>query len=229
MVRERVSRASSLAIVLLMVGAPLLLVFTGPVMAQDNVLSVIRTQETIVIDGKADEASWGTAIMATIETNKGPSIVEVEMRALYDEQYVYMLAKWADPSKSVKPQQWQYTGGTWFSAPHKEDRLSFLWNTDDAIIGFENQKQGCEALNCHGEGWETRTADEVGDLWQWMAGKTNPSTSVPDVGWMDDLSVDDTGIVPDDFTGSKVWVPNSVYAHDDNESTLAFAEGDLPK
>jgi hypothetical protein len=213
---------------MLMVGASLLLVATGPVMAQDNVLSVIRTQETIVIDGKADEASWGTAIMSTIETDKGGTIIDVEVKALYDEEFIYLLAKWPDQSKSVMPQQWQLTGGTWFSAPHKEDRLSFLWNTDDAIIGFENQAQGCAALNCHADGWETRTSEEVGDLWQWMAGKTNPSASVPDVGWMDDLSVDNTGIVPDDFTGSKVWERNSVYDHDGNESTLPFTEGDLP-
>ena len=228
MVRERASRALSLAVVLLMVGASLLLIVTGPVMAQDNVLSVIRTQEIIVIDGIPDETSWSTAIMSTIETDKGGDKIDVELKALYDEEFIYILATWSDQSKSVMPQQWQLTSDTWFSAPHKEDMLNFLFNTDDAIIGFENQAQGCAALNCHADGWETRTSEEVGDLWQWMAARTNPSTSNPDVGWMDDLSVGDTGIVPDDFTGSNVWEPNSVNAHDDNASTVPFAPEDQP-
>jgi hypothetical protein len=228
MTRERGSRALSLTVTFLLVGAPLLLIISGPAMAQDNVLSVTRTQELMTIDGVADEASWADAIVASIETKKGTDVVTVEVKALYDENDIYFLAKWSDPSKSVKPQQWQFTGDVWDSAPHKEDRLAILWNTEDNIVGFENNKQGCTAA-CHNDAFETQTADEAGDLWQWLSGRTNPSTKVPDVGWMDDLALKMTGVVPDDFTGSKVWEANSVYAHDTNGSTVPFSSGDEPK
>jgi hypothetical protein len=206
----------------------MILIFSGPALAQDNVLSVTRTQEEIVIDGMLEEASWDDAIAATIETKKGTDVVNVELRALYDEQFVYFFAMWEDPSESVIPQQWQYTGGKWFSAPHKEDRMAMLWNTEDNIIGFEQNKQGCVAA-CHNGDFKTQSSEEIGDLWQWMAGRTNPSTLVPDVGWMDDASLDDTGVMPDEFAGSKIWEENSIYAHDDNETTIPFAANDTPK
>ena len=48
------------------------------------------------------------------------------------------------------------------------------------------------AMSCHDGMWMTNSAEEKGDLWQWLAAKTNP-TSLPRAGWMDDLSVDDEG------------------------------------
>jgi len=221
-------RAVSITIVFLLVGAPLLVVLTGPVAAQDNILLVTRTQDEIVLDGSADEDGWTNAIPASIEVERNSNNIAVETRALYDEQFIYMSFTWADESLSVIPQQWQYTGGSWASIPHKEDRISILWNTEDSIIGFEQNKQACIAA-CHQDEFKTGTSQERGDLWQWMAGRTNPSTQVPDVGWMDDLELTDLGIVPDDFTGSKVWDMNSVYAFDDNETTDPFSAGDMPK
>jgi hypothetical protein len=103
-----------------------------------------------------------------------------------------------------------------------------MWNTKDAITGFEQNKQGCTAA-CHSDVFKTQTAAEVGDLWEWLAGRTNPSTLNPDVGWMDDLSIGDGGPSADDFTGGKVWEENSVFAHDQNASTIPFSEGDMPK
>jgi hypothetical protein len=94
------------------------------------------------------------------------------------------------------------------------------------IDGFNLNKQGCEAA-CHNDVFKTG-ADEEGDIWQWTAGRTNPSTLGSNEGWMDDMSLTETGLVPDAFTG-KVWEMNSIYAHDGNESTEPYAEGDLPK
>lgn len=211
-----------------MVGAPLLLALTGPVAAQDNILLATRTEADILPDGVVDEEAWEKAIPANVELDRGTSDLVAELRALYDDQYIYISATWTDESKSIIPQQWQYTAGNWASIPHKEDRLAIGWNTDEPIIGFEQNKQACTAT-CHNDEFKTGTSAEVGDLWQWMAGRTNPSTSVPDIGWMDDLTLGDQGITPDDFTGSKVWEMNSVYAHDDNETTVPFSQGDQPK
>jgi len=210
-----------------MVGAAFLMVVPGPVMAQDNILLATRTQDTITLDGLANEEAWTKAIPSFIETSRVSSTVTVEMRALYDSQNIYISAKWEDLSWSVIPRQWLYTGATWDNTPHKEDRLSMLWNIDDSIIGFQQNKQACSAA-CHNDVFKTQTAEEKGDLWQWMSGRTNPSTQVPDVGWVDDLTLTSTGVVPDANTGL-VWEMNSVYAHDGNESTVPYSEGDLPK
>lgn len=207
--------------------APILVLVPGPALAQDNILLVARTQEEVVLDGIADEAAWGEAIPAHVEVTR-TTFISVELRALYDDTNIYFYAKWEDPSKSIIPQQWQYTGGAWYSAPHKEDRLAMLWNTDDAIVGFEQNKQGCSAA-CHNDVFKTQSAEEMGDLWQWLAARTNPSNRNPDVGWMDDRSLGSQGIEADDFTGSFIWQANSIYAHDQNGSTVPFAANDTPK
>jgi hypothetical protein len=219
-------RVLSLTVILLLVGSVLVIV-PGPALAQDNILSVTRTQETITIDGVVDEASWNDAIATTISCDKDGDSRDVELRALYDEQFVYFLATWEDESHSVQPDSWEWTGTEWDPSPHKEDRLSFLWNTDSEIDGFKQNSQGCAAMSCHDGQWTTNNDQEKGDLWQWLAARTNP-TSSPRPGWMDDLSVDDTGIKPDDFAGSKVWEKNSKFANDDNESTEPYTPGDEP-
>ncbi len=195
-------------------------------MAQDNVLKAYWTNLDVTMDGQTNEDAWATAIPSHIEAMR-LSPISVEMRALYDDQYLYMSFKWEDQSWSVNPNQWLYTGGEWTPIPNKEDSLSLLWDTDMAIEGFGQNKQACSAA-CHNDMFKTQAADEAGDLWQWSAGRTNPSVQVPDVGWMDDLSLTDEGIVPDTFTG-RVWEYNSVYAHDNNASTEPFSVGDLPK
>jgi hypothetical protein len=223
---NRHGRALSLTVVLMMVGAALMIAIPGPALAQDNVLKAYWTNMDVTLDGLTTDEAWETAIPSHVQAMR-LSPISVEMRALYDDQYVYMAFKWEDQSWSVNPNQWLYTGGEWTPIPNKEDMLSLLWNTDDAIDGFGQNKQGCSAA-CHNDMFKTQSADEAGDLWQWSAGRTNPSVQVPDVGWMDDMALTDGGMVADAFTG-KVWEPNSVYAHDDNESTEPFTEGDLPK
>ena len=196
----------------------------GPAMAQDNELHAYWTNLDVTLDGLSNEDAWATAIPVHIEATR-LSPISVEIRALYDNQYLYLSFKWEDQSWSVNPNQWLRTGGEWTHIPNKEDNLALLWDTDTPIGGFDLNKQGCEAA-CHSDVFKTG-ANEKGDLWQWTAGRTNPSTFSPDVGWMDDRSLTDEGIVPDAFTGM-VWELNSVYAQDGNESTVPFTEGDLP-
>jgi hypothetical protein len=223
-------RAVSLGIVALLVGASFLAFVPGTALAEDSVLMVGRTLGTIKVDGVADEAAWGDATMTRVTATKAsvPLPGDVELKALYDEQNVYMLVKWTDQSHSVNPDQWLYTAQEWQSIHHKEDRFSILWDSDKSIEGFDQNFQGCNVLECHTDTWQTKNAGEWGDLWQWMAGRTNPSKRTDNVGWMDDLSVDTEGMVEDDYTGSTAWKMNSHYATDDNPATEPFADGDYP-
>jgi hypothetical protein len=215
----------SIAVVLIMVGAAFLITVPGPALAQDNELMAYWTADPVTLDGTTDEVAWATSIPIHVEATR-LSPISVEIRAVYDEDNLYMAIKWEDQSWSVNPDQWLYTAEVWTHIPNQEDMLSFLWNTDDAITAFDQNKQGCEAA-CHNDVFETQTAGEVGDLWQWRAARTNPTTAVPDVGWMDDMALTDGGIVPDEFSG-KIWEENSVNAHDGNESTIPY-DKDFPK
>jgi hypothetical protein len=216
-----------LVTVLLLLTATVLALVPGVATAEDIVLTVGRTKASFTVDGKADETAWAVAPPTIVETKKGDATLNVEVKALYDDTYIYFLTKWSDPSYSVTPNQWNFSGGAWQSYLHKEDRLSMLWDSGN-IAGFETQRQGCAALECHEGAFQTKTAGEWGDVWQWLAGRTNPNTRADNMGWMDDLSVGVNGIAPDDFSGSKVWVPNSFYAGDSNVSTVQFATGDHP-
>ena len=220
-------RAVSLVTVLLLLTATVLALVPGVATAEDTVLTVGRTKASFTVDGKALETAWAAAPPTIIETKKGEATLNVEVKALYDDTYVYFLTKWSDPSYSVTPNQWNFSGGAWQSYLHKEDRLSMLWDSGN-IAGFETQRQGCMALECHAGAFQTKATGEWGDVWQWLAGRTNPSTRADNMGWMDDLSIGNNGIVPDDFSGSKVSVPNSFYAGDSNATTVQFAAGDHP-
>ncbi len=216
--------AVSLTVVLMMLGAAFMIAVPGPALAQDNILKAYWTSLDVSLDGATEEDAWSNAIPVHIEATR-LSPISVEIRALYDADYLYMSFKWEDQSWSVNPDQWLRTGGEWTHIPNKEDALSLLWNTDSAIDGFDLNKQGCSAA-CHNDVFKTQAA-EKGDLWQWKAGRTNPSILNPDVGWMDDGALTDGGIVADTFSG-RVWEPNSVFANDDNSSTVPFSDGDLP-
>jgi len=228
--RDSSRRAVSLGIVALLVTSSFLAFVPGTALAEDSVLMVGRTLKTVTIDGKANDPAWADAATTNVAATKGslPLNGDVELRALYDEQYLYILAMWSDQSYSVIPDQWLYTADEWQSIHHKEDRLSILWDSDKSIEGFDQNFQGCMALDCHDSVWQTKNTGEWGDLWQWMAGRTNPSKRTPDVGWMDDLSIDTQGIVEDDFTGSTAWRMNSAYAADTDLLTVPFTEGDHP-
>ena len=132
-----------------MVGAACLIAIPGPAMAQDNILKAYWTNLDVTLDGLTTEDAWGSSIPVHIEATR-LSPISVEMRAVYDDQYLYMAFKWEDQSWSVNPNQWLYTGGKWTHIPNKEDGLSLLWDTDMGIEAFDLNRQGCEAA-CHNE------------------------------------------------------------------------------
>gem|GEM_PF-1909241 len=76
---------------------------------------------------------------------------------------------------------WTFNGERW-TRSGDEDRIAFFWNIDDSIEGFNIG--GC-AMLCHGDRMHTNGPRELGDLWHWQAGRTNP-IGYADDGWMDD-------------------------------------------
>ncbi len=147
-----------------------------------TVLSAERTAETINIDGVMDEDSWkgiNTLVIPVFDGKIGD--VDVEMRALYDDEYVYMFIEWPDKTKSDRI-LWTYNGTSWLKPNETtEDLFSMYWNIDDSVAGFNIA--GC-AITCHADRMRTNTPEERLDCWKWHAATDNPDGYVTD-GYLD--------------------------------------------
>ncbi len=85
------------------------------------------------------------------------------LRSLYDDQFIYILAEWSDPTQSVQVAPWYFdpASSRWVQEPTSrtydkngllsregwgEDKLAFLWNIDNSTAKFPSQT--CYA-SCH--------------------------------------------------------------------------------
>jgi hypothetical protein len=161
-------RFLTFALIILLLGTN----FIVPAHAQEErstILTAERTNETIEIDGFGNESSWGRAKELMVLVKDGSiGTVEVDLKALYDEENIYFYTTWLDPTESVTKDIWIFDGTNW-SRSEKEDILAFIWNIDLSIEGFEIA--GCGIL-CHGDRMHTNAPGERGELWQWEASYT---------------------------------------------------------
>ena len=196
-----------------MLAAAVLLGFSVPAIAQEKSLVSVKTEAAPTIDGKRDEA-WAKAKPVTIELSKivytpanykGEQKTTVTVSSLHDNESIYFLAQWKDPSESVEQQPWvKQADGSWKQQRdlddtgrenvYAEDKLGMLWNINTP--GFENR--GCATVCHRGRGGKiagvadkspgrkfTDKPGEVVDMWLWKAARSNPVAQVDD-GFIDD-------------------------------------------
>jgi signal transduction histidine kinase len=156
---------------------------------RSTILTAEKTSETITIDGNAIEGSWvNTGQLVIAARDRITGTVDVTLKALYDEDYIYIYATWPDPTENDIREMWIYGEEqgwqAWSEAGTEmakdEDRLLFMWNIDDSIEGFN--VAGC-AITCHGDRHHTNADGERTDIWQWRASTTNPEGFVEDKYW----------------------------------------------
>ncbi|MEE9594883.1 MAG: ethylbenzene dehydrogenase-related protein, partial [Candidatus Hydrothermarchaeales archaeon] len=148
-----------------------------------TILTADRTTEAITVDGFTNEASWTNAKALASPVQDGSiGELDVVLRALYDDDYIYIHASWPDPTESVDKRQWTFGDSEWVKSGD-EDRLAIFWNIDDSIKGFNIG--GC-AMLCHGDRMHANAPGEKADSWHWKASRTNP------VGYADDKFVNET-------------------------------------
>ncbi len=139
-------------------------------------LTASSTGTAPLIDGVID-ALWDDAPSIT-------TLMGVELKALYDDNNIYMLAQWVDghnlkggkagPTKSIDKNLWSHDGEKW-SKSGNEDRFSFLWDAGDSF--------GASCGNmCHSDG-SMATSDGHADVWHWKAARTNPLGLTDDKWW----------------------------------------------
>jgi hypothetical protein len=133
-------------------------------------------------------------------------------KAVYNDDSLYFLFRWVDPTRSVIKQSWHFDGEQWVHLKGNEDRIALLFEIT-RINKFATK--GC-AVTCHSppdvdrEQWKlaTKTAAERGDLWHWKAARSDPYNYADDawltVGGRPSGSYRETGRVKDRGEGGDI-------------------------
>ncbi|MBI3949534.1 MAG: ethylbenzene dehydrogenase [Acidobacteria bacterium] len=192
---RRVKRWASITVILMVIGfMGFGAVFTAP--QASNQLTSVKVAKAPTLDGAVDDL-WNQAQALQIPVfggaNNGSTTVDI--KSVYTNDSIYFLVQWADPTESLRRFPWQkQADGTWKQLiannqgddnVYYEDKLAFIWNIDNSIVGF-NEGAGCFAL-CHaGEPGKpygnkyTASPAEIGDIWHWKSVRTGPVSQVDD-------------------------------------------------
>ena len=165
-------------------------------------LTASNTTATITIDGDDMESAWNDAESLIIPIIDGSGI-DVVLKALSDDTYIYIFAAWNDGVIDNSRKGWSYNGTHWENVGGNEDRIEFAWSL------------GADIVCGHNPG----TADEMlFDVWHWKASRTAVG------GWTDDKYWDGSGRHGDDATAGG-YSDNSVVAQAENSSVITTALG----
>ncbi|MBY6197248.1 ethylbenzene dehydrogenase-related protein [Vibrio hangzhouensis] len=169
--------------------------------AKGTTLESSKAASEVSIDGQA-EAVWDQAKPLTVKVNKLPykpnngyegiKKTTVELKSLYDDEYIYFLVTYADPTNSIERFPWmKQTDGSWKQLVNKdstghentyyEDKFAMYWDIN--AEGFA--EKGCNAA-CHRakDGMNagrkdknparkyTKTEGEFIDMWHWKGVRT---------------------------------------------------------
>jgi subtilase family serine protease len=187
MVSIRTLKVSVIVCLMLVSTVPLGLILANPdgaIPVYDDTFDLVarRTSTAPVIDGSVD-AVWNGADVLRAQTQGESGVPVINMRAMFDDDYIYLLSSWDEPNFPVAPAEdvereaWFLTSnstpGTWNHTDWGEDRISFFFEDPDSPVqGFD--VQGCDAI-CHDlVDMHTVNAGEMLDAWVWSAATTNP-------------------------------------------------------
>ncbi len=164
---------------------------TGAVKAPTKLtVKAVKVDTSPKLDGQGSDAVWRQAKPATIHTKNGADLV---LRTVYTADSIYFLATWKDWTPQKGLLYWEYDGQKWHSNLNEDDKISFIWNIDRSIDGFD--KTGCAAI-CH-KGPEGRDEmavfgppkqsgkvwpgyKEKADAWKWAPGVMSEKHVVDD-------------------------------------------------
>ncbi len=130
-----------------------------------------------LIDGSdsewSDADSPASTLILTRQAGTDNGIYAADVRAAYDDHYVYFSVKWTEATKSqeesAEKDKWTYDGAAWSKAGN-EDRVFFMWD----INGVSHwNTTGC-AATCHGSFMATDNSGELADIWHWKASRSDP-------------------------------------------------------
>jgi len=184
-------------------------------LASETQLISIQMSQSIHLDGLVDEY-WKTAPQLKLRLDKLPyqadnyqglTSTDVTLKSMHDEEFVYFLVQYPDPTKSLKRFPWQkQKDGSWLQLKDKdqtghsniyyEDKFAFFWEINTPGFAKKGCAVACHLINDQGKinGIDqkgitagrkyTRRSGETIDMWHWKSVRMNP------VGVVDDQFVD---------------------------------------
>jgi len=194
------------------------LLFIGVAAQAATTLTSVKTDKPILLSGTVDEA-WqkATPLNVTLDSlpydpsngYEGMKKTVVTLKSLYDDEYIYFLLQYNDPTESLARFPWiKQQDGTWKQMKNKdstghdntyyEDKVGMFWNINTK--GFADD--GC-MVSCHmdiegdtsaGRKF-TNNLGETIDMWHVKSVRTSP------LGQVDDQFVDST----DSGKANKNW------------------------
>lgn len=164
---------------------------------QDLKLNAVFTGSKPVIDGNDNE--WGAAsemsmTLTQVESTAGDQrTFNATLKAMYDGEYIYLLAKVYDNTKDDLPNKFEFKGGdptddnNWTMNTNGQDGMSFIFPITDNVTGFgKSFEQAACSTACHSANfittYESGMYPGTGsiDMWIWKAGTTNPQGHADD-------------------------------------------------
>ncbi len=149
----------------------------------------IKVGQAPQLDGRGDDAVWRKAPAASIPTKGGPAAV---IKSVYTKDSLFFLVTWKDTTPQTGVLWWEYDGQKWTRNYDTDDKISFIWNINRSIPGFD--KLGCSVI-CHkdskGKDWMILTGrrteegpwpgiNYMADAWKWAPGIMNEKNTVDD-------------------------------------------------
>jgi len=199
-----------------------------------------RVNRAPVIDGIDDgDDVWGD-YLANLELDRtglrDNYIFSADMRAAYDEDYVYFMVRWtevANGSASVGENDewrtWSYDGDDWSRNSAYDDRVSFLWLIKGAFEDVVDwNTDGCR-IACHAnqtQGMFTLTDTTKIDSWVWGSVISNPIGFAIDAQIGVQLPGDVTGFRQD--VGERIYLENVYTTEDPDTVRPAFQHKEDP-
>ncbi len=207
-------------------GAPILTLKFGD--GTPGASTVVAKKDTPTIDGKDGDAGWGQASEVNLgfPVLKGGGPTKATVKAAYDDNNIYFLVKWQDPTgtETIHKKMWTYNAAdkTWKQTSN-EDRVYFLFN-----INATDFDTGC-AVYCHvgNAQWDVsqskmgmNKSGETLDVWHWKAARTNPTGYAEDKHWVDLTAADRVTYEGETVLRTRLPDEGSGFASDNKEADL---------
>lgn len=179
----------------------------------EDTMRAVFTEEEPVVDGDVSDDAWDAADPITISLSGGTMPGDITLRALYDENNIYIQKTWDDPTFSIArgdswvwdgvEQMWRHPEG------QSEDRANIQWDID--ATGFADQ--GC-MVKCHIDSYSyLNNPDDTTDMWHMKAARSLPANGATQVGTP---TLDGLEATAGEFHLDG-WTDDKYVAYDENE------------
>jgi hypothetical protein len=174
-----------------------------------------------------DQDTVHTTTASCHHGSQPPQPVEVDIRAFYTDQDLYLRLSWPDATRDQSMMDWRFDGKQWQNSGALEDGFGLAWDAEGSFQRF-TCSYACH-INNFGVARSTFIANNKMrlaegdprwlDLWNWKAARTAR------LGFADDRYLDAEGMRGD--VAGEIFQPNSKVALDPAGQEV-FAEDDQP-